>query len=541
MAVKEPEFLLPPEFFTADDILAGYAGTFEKTAVKTTKLDPDLCFPAEFPYDLCSSPAASTGTESDEEEFLAELTRRLTRSSLDETRKSTSPAQNHFESWLLCGSPQSTLARVGSWSGMSAGSGSPNGSSQISSPTTPLAAKNDAWDLILQAAAGQVARLKMRAGDELPGTRTFAPLPPHAAVHNARLQKPVGAQMVKQQQGCGSAMWDNGCYIEPPPLFQARASRAAVLGGAVPFVENGRYGRPLVGGGAAGRAAALRSLHFQHQTRSGRPAMPFGGSAAAGGVSGAFGVKKERSGTGVFLPRKYGNNNKPIDSGNKTGCCNPTAKLVHGLHKNNIEDINGAVQPRLNGVFLSDYEMLIARRNAAVLAQQRMNFRQERHEDWTFEAFKGVENDGMKLMDKLGLSADKLKHWAYFKKVKRRELQKLITFDWQHVGLDEIRDGEVSPQGRSADCTEIVNRQTQISTDFQRDFKQIGDQTSERRPGIASPGYEFPQERLADFNQGIKHLCELFLGTRAIPMNSGGEGVEAEAGAEPAGVDVGVR
>ncbi|XP_019156844.1 PREDICTED: uncharacterized protein LOC109153429 isoform X2 [Ipomoea nil] len=381
MAVKEPEFLLPPEFLTADDVLAGfcYPSTFEKTAVKTkTKPDPDLCFPAEFPYDLCSSPAASTGTESDEEEFLAELTRRLTRSSLDDTLKSTSPAQNHFESWLLCGSPQSTLGRMGS---MSAGSGSPNGSSQISSPTTPLAAKSDAWDLILQAAAGQVARLKMRAREQLPGTPTFAPLPPHAALQNVR-KPPVGAQMVKQ--GCGGAMWDNGCYIEPP-LFQARASRAALHGGAVPFVENGRYGRPLVGG-AAGHAAALRSLHFQHQTQSGRPAMPFGGS-------GAGGVKKERSGTGVFLPRKYGNNTKPIDSGNKTGCCNPTtAKLVHALHSN-IEDINnGSVLPRLNGVFVSDYEMLIARRNAAVLAQQRRNFRQElaiSHEvclpqEWTY-------------------------------------------------------------------------------------------------------------------------------------------------------------
>lgn len=225
MAVKQPEFLLPPEFLTADDVLAGYSDTFEKTGLKT-KPDPDLCFPAEFPYDLCSSPAASTGTESDEEEFLAELTRRLTRSCLDDTHKSTMTGQNHFEvlyfalhlwdefaclfvfvysvlsfwflletmkSWLLSGSPQSTLARVGSWSGMSAGSSngarSPNGPSQISSPTTPLAVKSDAWDLILQA-AGQVARLKMRAGDELPGTRTFAPLPPvnpHAAVQNVRV------------------------------------------------------------------------------------------------------------------------------------------------------------------------------------------------------------------------------------------------------------------------------------------------------------------------------------------------------------------
>lgn len=68
---------------------------------------------------------------------------------------------------VLSTSPQSTLTQVGSWSGRStvSSSGSPNGPSQVSSPpTTPLSSKNDAWDLIYQA-AGQVARLKVNGGD----------------------------------------------------------------------------------------------------------------------------------------------------------------------------------------------------------------------------------------------------------------------------------------------------------------------------------------------------------------------------------------
>ncbi|MCL7028975.1 hypothetical protein MKW94_022278, partial [Papaver nudicaule] len=63
--------------------------------------------------------------------------------------------------WVLSGSPQSTLC---DWSGGSGGSsrGSPtNGPSQVSSPpTTPINEKDDAWEL-LYAAAGQVVRMKM--------------------------------------------------------------------------------------------------------------------------------------------------------------------------------------------------------------------------------------------------------------------------------------------------------------------------------------------------------------------------------------------
>lgn len=140
-----------------------------------------FAFPSEFPYDLgLSSPpleslAGSTETETSdgEEDFFAGLTRRLSQSSLNETRKHLSalpiqPDSGTFseiprKTQGLVGSPQSTLTGFGSWSGRSAGSGdgSPNGYSRVPSPsTTPFDENNDPWEVIY-AAAGQVARLKI--------------------------------------------------------------------------------------------------------------------------------------------------------------------------------------------------------------------------------------------------------------------------------------------------------------------------------------------------------------------------------------------
>ncbi|VFQ81178.1 unnamed protein product [Cuscuta campestris] len=309
-AVKEslPDFSLPSDFFSDSDVFPE----------KYRKTDTDICFPAEFPYDLCSSPAGSA--ESDDDEFLSSLTRRLTLSSLPEdTLNSFSSWKNHFEAWLLSGSPEKTSRRERSWSGRS--TGTPNGPSQISSPTTPLGFKKDSWDLILQA-AGRVAALQMRAGEEslfdhrLPGHRTF-------------------------------------------PLFSPPPHKARGVG---PFVSS--------------NAASL-------QGRAGT--MPYGG---AGGPC-VGGVKRERSGTGVFLPRPYGNDTSthryPMNSGrNKAGFC-PNARVVPST-PNNFRDINGATQPRLKTNFVSDYDVMLARRNAALLAQNKKDFRPEvmLPQEWTY-------------------------------------------------------------------------------------------------------------------------------------------------------------
>lgn len=167
-------------------------------------------FPAAFPYDYGSSALSSpvhslvgsAETESsDEEDFLLTgLTRQLT---LRDAPKFVPAHQSHEvpayfiylllvpeislsiffpflkspgtyfcvvltqKAKMVSGSPQSTLTKVGSWSGRStmSSNGSPNGPSQVSSPpTTPLAVENDPWELIYQA-AGQIARLKMSGAD----------------------------------------------------------------------------------------------------------------------------------------------------------------------------------------------------------------------------------------------------------------------------------------------------------------------------------------------------------------------------------------
>ncbi|MCI05885.1 hypothetical protein A2U01_0026940, partial [Trifolium medium] len=142
---------------------------FEKVNEKITDFDAAFGFPTEFPYEFDSFETEN----SDEEDFFAGLTRRLSQTSLNETRKQLSersvPIFNGEKPEIqekvrvMAGSPQSTLAGIGSWSGRSGGSsdGSPNGSTRVPSPTTiPFSTGNDAWE-VLYAAAGEVARLKM--------------------------------------------------------------------------------------------------------------------------------------------------------------------------------------------------------------------------------------------------------------------------------------------------------------------------------------------------------------------------------------------
>lgn len=90
VALEDVESWLPIEFLTAEEVLMDKEN-LNKNGSKT-ELKPSLCFPNEFPYEFdsfgsssaLSSPVesvmgSSTETESsDEDDFLAGLTRRLT-------------------------------------------------------------------------------------------------------------------------------------------------------------------------------------------------------------------------------------------------------------------------------------------------------------------------------------------------------------------------------------------------------------------------------------------------------------------------------
>ncbi|XP_019238350.1 PREDICTED: uncharacterized protein LOC109218442 [Nicotiana attenuata] len=110
------------------------------------------------------------------------------------------------------------------------------------------------------------------------------------------------------------------------------------------------------------------------------------------GGSGNGGVVKKRecAGTGAFLPRRYCSQN-PTGSRKKPGCSTAwlPARVVESLNKN-IDGLNGIPSqpqhqpqphahlqpPRFNAGSVSEYEILMARRNA-LLAQHRRNLQQE--------------------------------------------------------------------------------------------------------------------------------------------------------------------
>uniref|UniRef100_A0A5B7B5T2 TIP41-like protein n=1 Tax=Davidia involucrata TaxID=16924 RepID=A0A5B7B5T2_DAVIN len=421
--LDDGEFWLPPEFLTDDDILMDKEN-YNKNGLGSTVIGPNFSFPTEFPYDFGSfgssfvfnspveSVVGSTETESDEEDLIAGLTRQLARSTLQETQKIACNPQKIEKTWVLSGSPQSTLSVVGSWSGRSAVSsnGSPNGPSQVSSPpTTPLSSNNDAWDLIY-AAAGEVSRLKMNGegppkGRLLCPPRSLTPVHPSPPVKNpnngfytnqclshnlsktSHFQHARHNQVLKPQ--C-SAVWGRPAkegLFSQQNQFQQQQQMAQNRGGGgfVETLESGRCGRPLGLPQSAWPSLQVQHQHHQNQqSGSGTRAVFLGGS----------GVKRECAGTGVFLPRRYSNHS---DSRKKPAAGYSTAllqaRVVQALNKN-FDDMTVHTHPhsRFNAAFTPDYDALTASRNA-LLAEQRRSLRPEggavNHEirlpkEWTY-------------------------------------------------------------------------------------------------------------------------------------------------------------
>lgn len=114
--LDDGEFWLPSHFLTDDNMLMS-KGNVKKNGMKTdTEGSLGFGFPTEFPYEFdsfgsnsaLSSPVesvvSSTETESDEDDFLAGLTRQLARSTLQETQKLAAPMLNtETLEVLICG------------------------------------------------------------------------------------------------------------------------------------------------------------------------------------------------------------------------------------------------------------------------------------------------------------------------------------------------------------------------------------------------------------------------------------------------------
>ncbi|XP_022743117.1 uncharacterized protein LOC111294178 [Durio zibethinus] len=404
--IDDAEFWLPAEFLADDDIIMEKENLKNKNGGnnKAELLIPSHGFPTEFPYELdsfsaLSSPVesvvGSTETESsDEDEFLAGLTRRLAHSTSQKFTVPNLSLDKNEKTRVLASSPQSTLSGLGSWSASS--NGSPNGPSQVPSPpTTPFGAQNDTWDLIY-AAAGQVARLKMcneatkytnfNHGRGLVKTQSRGFMKNSSSglyssqslsYNQAQTNQYHGGQEYVLKPQCG-AVW--GRQVKATSNRQAQLQQQQKL-----QQIQSRTRSNVVGGRPLGLPqSSWPPLQVQSQQQ--RPQQNSGSGMRAMFLGGSGSIKRECAGTGVFLPRRY-NNNAP-EPRKKSGCSTVLlpAKVVQALNLN-FDDTNSHVQPHFDVSFASNYDALVARRNA-LLTQARRNYRPEGGlnlpQEWTY-------------------------------------------------------------------------------------------------------------------------------------------------------------
>ncbi|KAK8671835.1 hypothetical protein V6N13_038420 [Hibiscus sabdariffa] len=358
------EFWLPAKFLTDEDgvLKSGNGGRNDTESLVSAHV-----FPTEFPYEFSTlrspveSVVESTETESsDEDEFLAGFTRRLAYSTSQKLTVPTLSLDKNEKNGALGSSPRSTLSGLGC--------SSSNGPSQVPSPpTTPFCAENVTWDLIY-AAAREVARLKM--SNEVPKYTNFSHGKAFPFNHsqtnqfNGRQVKPSNWQAQVQQQ-----------QQQQQQQIQTRL-RNNVVGGRPIGLPQSSW-PPL-------QVQSQPKQHPRNHPGSGMRAMFLGGSD---------GVKRASAGTGVFIPRRYDNTNTNTttihEHRKKPGCSTVLlpAKVVQALNLNFDETNNSHVQPQFNPGFASNFDALVARRNA-LLTQARRNYRQEGTlnlpQEWTY-------------------------------------------------------------------------------------------------------------------------------------------------------------
>ncbi|MFS7943274.1 hypothetical protein Hanom_Chr06g00498331 [Helianthus anomalus] len=351
--LADGEFWLPPEFLNDEDILMDFTGKPNSGAptggLKNTS--SGLYGFGSYPNSDLNSPVesviGSTETESDEEDYLTGLTRKLANTSVNvdfwKADANLSFENNHSKSTrVMAGSPQSTLCGYKN--------GSSRGSPNCASPpyTAEVKQNQPSWDM-LYAAAGEVARMRLieEAASRLYNNKSYAATQPTRKVanpnlHYQQLQAAQFQQLKHKQQQQQIAKQQ---YLQM--MLQSR---------------NRNAGRPVTPTLSAWPTP--QQAQQQHPTRQ-----PGSGMRAV--FLGNPTTKRESAGTGVFLPRQPG---APTEPFKKRGCSTVLLpnRVVQALDLK-LEAMGGEskLQSRCNGG--SDYDAEIMYRKSVMMAQQKRN------------------------------------------------------------------------------------------------------------------------------------------------------------------------
>ncbi|BBH06209.1 hypothetical protein Prudu_017789 [Prunus dulcis] len=396
--LDDPAFWLPTQILDDDDLPAMDLGskTNSKTHHKSFGLGFDVdaskaLFPFDFPYggygafgvssDLSSpveSVVGSSETESDEEDYLAELTRQMARSTFEKELKHSDAAfgSDNSKSWVVSGSPQSTLCPAGS--GCGCGLGSSRGSPNAHSPPAT-------WDL-LHAAAGEVAKMHIdhSRGFLGPPRKPSPPVPAAPLSSNPNNpdvgfyfhQQSLSHKHLQATQAAanveGTELWGLGSAASIPTAAGSvpGSGSGSVSPNGPEQSEKQRSQQSASGFVAICMASSATSQQQQQYQKNGS-----GMRAVFLGTQNA-GAKRECAGTGVFLPRQIGTQS---ETRKKTGCSTVLvpARVVQAL-KLNIDDMCAPQQPhlqrRFNASYNPEYDIALRlRSNNGAISQQRRN------------------------------------------------------------------------------------------------------------------------------------------------------------------------
>ncbi|KAK8613150.1 hypothetical protein V6N13_100923 [Hibiscus sabdariffa] len=331
-------FWLPSQFLTDDDLFmdGGKAKSNPKKFEDGSGLDLDgskSLFPYEFPYEFGSlgfssdpsspveSVVGSTETVSDEEDYLAGLTRQMAHSTLGNgiRRNDIVFASENPKGWVSSSSPRSTLCSLRSGCGCMQGSsrGSLTGKSRVSSPP-------GTWDLLNAAAAevayGGVNRGLLRSpATKLPQNVDVSGFwPPPQSLIRQKMQA-AKFQILKQQQQQLMKQQNASIWGGQKQHHQVVKNRVRSTNGPVGLSPSAWQQTQMRNG------SGMRAVFLGNPT-----------------------AERECAGTGVFLPRRIGAPSEPCKKPAYPTVVRP-ARVVQALNLN-VDEIGAQPQfhPRFN-------------------------------------------------------------------------------------------------------------------------------------------------------------------------------------------------